>query len=192
MTEDSFYKKYIDITGLIRTEFNRNVDLYDGKILCKKGCSQCCHQIFNITMVDANIIKSHMNSLTEEKVNLLKGKAKNYLENFYSNKKPEEEYFSIPNQPCPALTENGECEIYEARPIICQRFGVPVYDYKNPEKIYACVLNFKEGEEIIDPELIPNQTYIGKKWDELKTEFNIEKGYNNNASTSISEAILNS
>jgi Fe-S-cluster containining protein len=74
--------------------------------------------------------------------------------------------------PCPALGAEGECTIYEARPVICRRFGEPIYDYKNPDNVYACDLNFKDGDEITDPLLIPNQTEIGKKWDEIKEKFN--------------------
>ncbi len=48
---------------------------------------------------------------------------------------------------------------------------MPIYDYKNPQNIHACELNFKDCEEITDDKLIPNQTEIGMKWDELKDEF---------------------
>ncbi|MCI0715030.1 MAG: YkgJ family cysteine cluster protein [Chlorobi bacterium] len=89
------------------------------------------------------------------------------------------------NPPCPALGPEGECTIYEARPVVCRRFGMPIYDYKNPQNVYACDLNFKAGEEIRDDKLIPNQTEIGKKWDELKDEFGA-------GATTIAEAILGS
>jgi hypothetical protein len=48
---------------------------------------------------------------------------------------------------------------------------MPIYDYKNPKKLHACELNFSDGDEITDNMLVPTQTYIGKKWDELKAEF---------------------
>jgi len=73
-----------------------------------------------------------------------------------------------PHIPCPALGNDGECTIYEARPIICRRFGIPIYDYKNPGNIYACHLNFKDGEEIVDDKLVPNQTKIGKNGTSLR------------------------
>lgn len=87
--------------------------------------------------------------------------------------------------PLPALGTEGECTIYEARPVICRRFGMPIYDYKNPANVHACELNFKDGDEIMDDELIPNQTQIGMKWDELKDKFG-------EGSTTIAEAIANS
>ena len=84
--------------------------------------------------------------------------------------------------PCPALGAEGECTIYEARPVICRRFGMPIYDYKNPSNVHACELNFKDGDEITDVLLVLNQTAIGKKWDELKAEFG-------EGATTIAEAI---
>ncbi|MEO8209029.1 MAG: YkgJ family cysteine cluster protein [bacterium] len=187
--ESYLNKKYIDITNLIQNEFERNVSKYGDKIKCRKGCSKCCSQIFKITFVDSFVIKKYMNSLSIEERNYLKEKAKKYLGEINSELFKNEDFFSKPKLPCPALNENGECMIYEARPVICRRFGPPIYDYKNPVKIFACDLNFEEGEEIVDTELIPNQTFIGKEWDKLKTEFNTLSDVSENASTTIAEAI---
>ncbi|MEZ4691228.1 MAG: YkgJ family cysteine cluster protein [Ignavibacteria bacterium] len=191
MLDKSFSKKYINLTGLIQDEFNRNADLHGDQIKCKKGCSQCCSQIFRITMLDSEVIISHINNMDIAQQEFLKSKAEKYIDLTGHYKNESDEFFVKPEIPCPALDENGSCMIYEARPVICRRFGPPVFDYKNPEKLYACELNFKEGDEIIDDQLIPKQTDIGIKWDELKTSYNSEKDIKKNASTTIAEAILN-
>jgi Fe-S-cluster containining protein len=162
-----FKQKFYDISGFIQTEFDRNLELYGAQIQCRRGCSKCCSQIFNITLLDGWIISEHVKKLPPMRQAELKQKAGQYKQ----------------GEPCPALGENGECTIYEARPVICRRFGIPIYDYKNPAKIHACELNFKDGDEITDDKLIPNQTEIGKKWDELKDEFG-------EGATTIAEAIL--
>ncbi len=196
LDKDSINKKYIDITELIQKEFSRNVSKYRGKIRCSKGCSQCCSQIFRITETDAHFIREHMKHLREDIRNDIKDKAKNYLAELSSQMNEEnsnkEEYFSKPKMNCPALDKEGACMIYEARPVICRRFGPPLYDYKNPGKVFACELNFNAGEEIIDDELIPAQTLIGKMWDELKTEFNSKYDLKEIAPTTIAEAIMKS
>lgn len=191
MKKETLVSKYTDLKHLIHSEFDRNILKYGDKIKCRKGCSQCCSQIFRITGFDADIIKEHINTLPAEKKKTLKLKATEYISVISKVNSEIEKNINDEKLPCPALNEEGECLIYEARPVICRRFGPPVYDYKNPEKLFACELNFGDGEEICDDVLIPNQTIIGKKWDELKTEFNKENNLNEIASTTIAEAILN-
>lgn len=171
---NDFKQKFYDITVLIQQEFDRNLEIYGDKIQCRKGCSKCCSQIFRITKLDAHIIAGHIRSLPSVQREELKKKAREYIDNVVSDRRAD--------NPCPALGSEGECTIYEARPVICRRFGMPVYDYKNPEKVHACELNFKDGDELTDNLLVPNQTFIGMKWDELKTEFG-------EGSTTIASAI---
>jgi Fe-S-cluster containining protein len=198
----NFTQKFYDITNLIQQEFDRNSEKYGSKLQCRKGCSQCCSQIFRITLLDEYIIQEHIKSLPEERQIELKSKAEEYIKNLPLTKGEYPQGEGVETEtgedtervnkgmrlPCPALGPEGECTIYEARPVICRRFGPPIYDYKNPGNVYACELNFSPGEEIIDDELIPNQTAIGMKWDELKEEYN-EKTEQKVKYTTIAEAI---
>lgn len=194
-----FKKKFYDITSLIQTEFDRNLDMYGDKIQCRRGCSKCCSQIFRITPLDGWMISEHIRQLPKAERARLQQKAREYINRLplakgecpddnrgegviadetkasdhpgsssHPSLKKEGNYDSLP---CPALGTEGECTIYEARPVICRRFGMPIYDYKNPQNVHACELNFKDGDEITDDKLIPNQTEIGIKWDVLKDEF---------------------
>lgn len=165
-------------------EFDRNLELYGDKIQCRKGCSKCCSQIFHITLIDAYIIGEHIRSLPQERREELQQKARDYLTNLPLTGGEKEhtagmfaEGVSVVTEgvPCPALGTEGECTIYEARPVICRRFGMPIYDYKNPQNVHACELNFADGDEITDDLIVPNQTEIGMKWDELKEKFNNEQ-----------------
>jgi len=191
MENCNFEESYLDISNMIQKEFDRNVRLYGDKIKCKRGCSKCCHQIFRITALDAFMIKYFLNSISGETRSDLKFRANQYTS---ARSLQNENEISVSEKmlPCPALGAEGECRIYEARPVICRRFGPPVYDYKNPTKIFACDLNFGKGEEITDEEVIQKQTLIGRKWDELKTQFNIENCLPPDFSTTIAEAISDS
>jgi len=173
-------QKFFDITNLIQAEFDRNMDIYGDKIQCRRGCSKCCSQIFRITALDGWIIAEHVKSLPEPRRSELQQKAREYLSNL--PKPTDGQILQHEGVPCPALGAEGECTIYEARPVICRRFGMPIYDYKNPANVNACELNFKDGDEITDALLVPNQTTIGKQWDELKVEFG-------EGATTIAEAI---
>src|SRR4030095_7648304 len=106
-----FKQKFYDITGLIQTEFDRNLEIYGDKIQCRRGCSKCCSQIFRITKLDGWMISEHVKSLPEARRNELQQKAEKYTQ----------------GEACPALGSEGECTIYDARPVICRRFGMPIY-----------------------------------------------------------------
>lgn len=187
MLDRELNEKYEELIELITTEDERSKKKFEGKIKCRMGCMQCCHQIFKITMLDASLIIDHIKTLSIEAKVELKNKAIDYLDkqNLNIDKEPLK-----PNLACPALSDKGECTIYEARPIICRRFGPPIYNYKTPDKIFACEVNFKQGEEISDDDLIPNQTIIGTKWDILKTEYNLKHDKGGDYTT-IAEAIAN-
>lgn len=189
----SIKQKFYDITSLIQQEFDRNLDLYGDKIQCRRGCSKCCSQIFHITLIDAHIIGEHIRSMPQNQREELQQKAREYLLHLpFIERLPLNKGESAKREgvPCPALGTEGECTIYEARPVICRRFGMPIYDYKNPANVHACELNFKDGDEITDELLVPNQTAIGKKWDELKEEFAASVHHTDiSTGTTIAEAI---
>ncbi len=177
MNSDELAPKYINLTHLIEQEFTRNKNKYGARLKCARGCSACCSQIFRITSFDADVIKNYLAKIDETERSRLQSSAKKYLDKRKNTVASEQ-------IPCPALGNEGECTIYEARPVVCRRFGVPIYDYKNPGKLHACELNFKNGEEIIDEELIPKQTEIGQLWDSVKEDFGKDEP------TSIAEALL--
>jgi Fe-S-cluster containining protein len=90
---------------------------------------------------------------------------------------------------CPALEEDGSCAIYEYRPLICRRYGVPVY---NPDtgRVSACELNFRNGESIEDGKLIQIQTGIHERWKKVQGEYNAKGGYRDPVPISVGRAIV--
>jgi Fe-S-cluster containining protein len=76
--------------------------------------------------------------------------------------------------PCPAL-ESGRCSIYQHRPLMCHKFGMPLFNPDKPGRIFACELNFADGEEIEDPDLIQIQTRIHEAWTQLKNSTESER-----------------
>ncbi len=90
---------------------------------------------------------------------------------------------------CPLLDEEGACRIYESRPIVCRKFGMPLYDPKKPDELQCCELNFQGGIKIDADELIKNQMTIYDYWMQFKTEVNEELQPEKRATT-IAEAIL--
>jgi hypothetical protein len=56
--------------------------------------------------------------------------------------------------------------------------------------VHACELNFREGEEIVDGQLIQIQTSLYRQWKGLQAEYNRAGGYRDSKPITIARAIL--
>lgn len=200
MDTKKVFDRFRFVAKLTEKEFDRNFNLYPGQMQCRKGCFLCCSQMFRITLIDAAIVSRAVKELDPETRRKMQEKAKLYL------KKKEEMVREKARQmdldydndeisaiglrlPCPALDENGACGIYESRPIVCRKFGMPIYDLKKPDELQTCELNFREVKEIDTDRLIVNQMKIHDYWMELKTDVNETLNPQKRAAT-VAEAIL--
>jgi len=194
------FDRFRFIANLTEREFDRNFNLYPGQMQCRKGCFLCCSQMFKITLIDAAVVSQAAKRLDSETRKKIQEKARLYI------KKREEmicersgrmdldcdgdEISTIGLRlPCPALDDNGACGIYESRPIVCRKFGMPIYDPKKPNELQTCKLNFREVKEIDADQLIENQMEIYNHWMELKTEVNETLNPERRAAT-VAEAVL--
>lgn len=156
-------------------EFARSAGLHGPRILCKRGCSDCCGQVFRITEPEAARISQFVSMLPKAERERLGTAARAYLHRRAQLFGNTETWDSPPptgaRLPCPALTAEGACGIYEARPIICRKFGVPVF---NPDKgsVTACELNFNPGDPIEDGQLVSNQTSLYRAQQALQAAWN--------------------
>jgi Fe-S-cluster containining protein len=151
--------RYLDVLAAVDTEFRRNRALHGERIHCRPGCTDCCHHRFQITEIEAAYISEGIRRLEPPTRDSLRDRAREYLE-----------ADGTLRLPCPALDE-GICSIYEFRPLVCHKFGMPLYNPEKPDHISACELNFKDGEEIDDPDLIQIQTGIHQAWKALQSEY---------------------
>jgi Fe-S-cluster containining protein len=173
-------------------EFERGRRLHGARILCAAGCSSCCSQIFQITEVEAARISQHVASLPEPERKRLQAKA---AENLRKRKAlfGDEKWGDTATGagiPCPALTEEGACGMYEARPVMCRKFGVPIFNPDKPDRVMACELNFAPGEAIEDDQLVEKQTALYRAQQQLQAEWNEAGGGRDDKPWSIARAIV--
>jgi Fe-S-cluster containining protein len=152
--------RYRKIVAAVEAEFERNRSLHGARIRCGPGCTECCHHVFAITRFEADEVARGVAALPAGQRRELEMRAARYIEDGLVRGE---------RLPCPALQE-GRCSIYEHRPLLCRKFGMPLYNPDKPEGILACELNFASGEEIHDPELIQIQTEIHSAWTALKRD----------------------
>jgi Fe-S-cluster containining protein len=114
-------------------------------LVCRPGCTQCCHGAFAINALDALRLADGMDALcaedperaarVEERTNAWIETFENDfpgdLETGFLDDSPEgrSRFVGFANEaPCPALDpETGLCDVYESRPMTCRVFGPPVY-----------------------------------------------------------------
>ncbi len=152
-------RRYLEIAAAVDADFRRNQALHGERIHCRAGCTDCCHHVFKISQIEAEHVAEGVRRLEAEARTALAERAREYIAAGDAAQR----------RPCPALRD-GVCTIYEHRPLICRRFGMPIFNPDRPERIMACELNFKDGEEIVDPDLVQIQTRIHEVWKPLRSE----------------------
>jgi Fe-S-cluster containining protein len=189
--------RYQKICRQVEEEFQRNRALHGDRIQCRAGCSDCCHQLFQITEIEAAEISRAVNEMQADQRHGLRKKAAAYLrerQRLVSVQGEPEAWGSLPppgtRLACPALDQNGACSIYPYRPLICRKFGIPLWNPDRPGRVYACELNFRPGEEIVDPALIQIQTSIHQDWKQVQADYNRSGGRRDPEPITVARALI--
>jgi len=126
---------------------------------CKRGCSACCRGLFDITLLDACLLRDGFNKLPDtvqenvrssacqQLLNIQKTLWPDFKSPWLMNRYPEEEWeLAMPDEdetPCSLLGKDGLCLVYDSRPMTCRLHGAPLID-TNGEILFDewCSLNF--------------------------------------------------
>jgi len=144
-------------------------------LACKPGCSQCCVGVFAINQLDAARLRNGM-AIVEARDPELAARIRTRARDVVARRSStypgdpdtgilseSEDMYDAWNafandEPCPALhPENGTCELYEFRPVICRTFGPPVMDEEEND-LAVCDLCFNGAtdEETAECEMHPD------------------------------------
>ncbi len=106
-----------------------------GNLQCGRGCSLCCHGLFEIGGADVAVIADGLAKLHHARRSMIIRRAVRIVaESRHPNLREcspieKEEFFDrTASTPCPNLGEGGHCMIYEDRPLVCRTFGLPLRD----------------------------------------------------------------
>jgi Fe-S-cluster containining protein len=142
-------------------------------LLCKPGCSQCCHGVFAINQLDAARLKAGLAELTRsepDRATRVRQRAAESLQRLrphfpgdpgtgilHEGADADERFSDFANdEPCPALDPaTGTCDMYSARPMTCRVFGPPL---RSEDGLGVCELCFHGAstKQIAACELIPD------------------------------------
>ena len=179
---DSIYAHYRHLLGEVDQEFDRVRNLFIERMQCRQGCSSCCTQLFGISAIEAAYISRGVKALEQERRDAMRVRALEYLAELTGS--PVDEAAGIETHstavaaaldrlagrhhiPCPAL-EQDACAIYNHRPLIARKWGIPLWNPKKPKELQACELNFQKGEVIEGNGLVEPQMELEYRWLALK------------------------
>jgi uncharacterized protein len=125
-------QRYEQLTHRVEQFFSRVHTRYGALMQCRAGCSLCCRARFSVTPLEAHVLTEGLAQLPEEARQRLAERAR------HGDKAA-----------CPALDEQGRCEVYAWRPLVCRSHGVPIR-HREPgaESVSACELNFEGGARL--------------------------------------------
>ena len=112
-----------ELTRKVDAFFTRVAVRHSTDMQCETGCSDCCHVRLTITTIEAEAIRAHVTT--------------------WSNDQRRGLADTGPTDRCAALDAAGRCKIYPARPLVCRSHGVPIrLSRGGPAVIEACHRNF--------------------------------------------------
>ena len=130
-----------DLSERLHTHYARH-------LVCRAGCSGCCHHHLSLFKVEADAIAEAVTALPEEMRERVTQQARQIIGDEAAT--------------CPLLVDD-RCAIYAARPVICRTQGLPLLlevEDGTPE-VDFCPLNFTAADAFDDlskDKLVPLET----------------------------------
>ncbi len=132
---NDLFQSYEGVADKAEAAFQEMQKAHGSCIKCEPHCSDCCHAVFGLFLIEAGYLKEHFDKLTneEKRAALLRcEQAENSLERLRNMLRehegdPQMQAYIMSRKriPCPLLNENQECVLYPHRPITCRVYGIP-------------------------------------------------------------------
>ncbi|GAB6096317.1 hypothetical protein JCM14469_25700 [Desulfatiferula olefinivorans] len=134
-----FFEKYESLVKHIDSVCDQVKKDHGTCVTCKPGCADCCHALFDLTLIEAMYIKRRFDERFTGKLRheiiTYAGEADRKI--FKLKKQATEadkkgvdserilEVISKTRIACPLLDETNQCWMYDSRPIACRVYGIP-------------------------------------------------------------------
>lgn len=134
-----FFKRYEAIIAEADQVFHTVRDRFVEKVRCEKGCCDCCHALFDLTLVEAMYLNKNFNERfsgrdkdrilsraddADRQVHRLKREAFKAARDGKNAQDILAEMAKVRLR-CPLLEDDGACAMYDKRPVTCRIYGVP-------------------------------------------------------------------
>jgi Fe-S-cluster containining protein len=139
MNLEIYFKEYEALVKRVDEAFAKVKQSHPEQVCCKVACSDCCHALFDLSLVEALYIRSKAHQMisgpdlealleraneADRKIYRIKRQAVKAREAGKQESAILEE-MAQQRVRCPALDAQDCCAIYPVRPITCRIYGVP-------------------------------------------------------------------
>ncbi len=148
-TPDDPFHDYHRLVARLDAHAARVEETWSERIACQAGCSGCCHRDLSVFPLEAAAIRAWM----EEHGVSIEAAARPTL-----SARALEVLDLSGAEPCVMLDAEGQCRIYEARPVICRTHGLPLA-IADDDGVYGdvCPLSFEGGAGLAD---VPGDDFL--------------------------------
>lgn len=134
-------------------------------LACRAGCGACCRGLFDISLLDANLLRRGLAQLDGETQARVLAKCRTRLAElrarwpqlqppYLLNALPDEGWMEMPEEdetPCPLLGDDNLCLVYDFRPMTCRLHGLPNIDLSGEDfSSDLCTLHPGNVQSLID------------------------------------------
>lgn len=134
------FEKYEALRKSVDGLFDKFSHEFSREVKCAEGCSDCCHAIFDLSLVEAMYInRKFMEKFGagRERSDILEladqadRQAYKFKRKIFKESKDGRDSNELIAEAarqrirCPLLDDSGRCRMYEARPMTCRIYGVP-------------------------------------------------------------------
>ena len=140
LNTDPFFIGYEKLRDRADQAFVQVKEQYPDLVVCKESCADCCHALFDLTLIEAMYINSRFHQVfDQEKATALLAEADQADRKIYKIKRnayrsleqgvSEDDILqnlAAQRVRCPMLSADNLCSIYAFRPITCRLYGLPM------------------------------------------------------------------
>ena len=150
------------------------------KVTCSKGCRDCCLGLFDVTLLDGDLLREGLAAADPETRRDIESRAAAILAKLretwpglgatlegWTDDEIDDLCDALGSVECPVLGPAGECRLYDHRPLTCRLSGVPVVDLSgeriHPEGCAKCTLTAAEAPRLDCQKLRRDERKLLKK-----------------------------
>lgn len=134
-----YFERYEALVAQVDAAFARVSEQYPECVCCRRGCADCCHALFDLSLIEALFVNHHFRQVytgaerealletanrIDREVARIKRRAARELEEGRAEEAVLEELAALRVR-CPLLDEQDLCRLYDRRPVTCRLYGIP-------------------------------------------------------------------